>query len=269
MLTGATATLGPDEIVSNAAVMMFVIETSEGMTTSLFWHLLTNPDQLAALRTDRPLATNAIEESFVLEPAAARVDRYATTDVELAGARMQRGDLVVVSLTAANWDPAAFADPDRFDLRRADSRTHVTFAHGPHACVGLHLARLETNAALDAALDGWPGLAIDQGTTPPTGVIFRKPRLRVRWDAPTTRPWTPPQLIGAPGWSGGVDRVRRIMMAVIVGRPALLLGRAYARRPGPGLPAETLVEAVAARPERAELEPGPISSPIARITLVP
>jgi cytochrome P450 len=189
MLAGATATLGPGEIVSNAAVMMFGgIETSEGMTTSLFWHLLTSPDQLAALQLDRSLATNAIEESLRLEPAAARVDRYATTDVEIAGARIRRGDLVVVSLTAANRDPAAFEDPDRFDLRRAEARTHVTFAHGPHACVGLHLARLETRAALDAALDGWPGLTIDEGTTPPTGVIFRKPRsLRVRWDPPTRR----------------------------------------------------------------------------------
>jgi cytochrome P450 len=190
MLTGATATLAPGEIVSNAAVMMFGgIETSEGMTTSLFWHLLTNRDQLAALRADRSLATNAIEESLRLEPAAARVDRYATTDVEIGGARIRRGDLVVVSLTAANRDPAAFEDPDRFDLRRAEARTHVTFAHGPHACVGLHLARLETRVALDAALAGWPGLTIDEGTTPPTGVIFRKPRtLRVRWDPPTRRP---------------------------------------------------------------------------------
>jgi cytochrome P450 len=189
MLVGATATLGPDEIVSNAAVMMFGgIETSEGMTTSLFWHLLTNPDQLAALRADPSLAANAIEESLRLEPAAARVDRYATTDVELAGAGIRRGDLVVVSLTAANRDPAAYEDPDRFDLRRPEAHSHLTFAQGPHACVGLHLARLETRAALDAVIDGWPGLAIDPAATPPTGVVFRKPRaLRVTWDRPTTR----------------------------------------------------------------------------------
>jgi cytochrome P450 len=190
MLAGATATLAPDEIVSNAAVMMFGgIETSEGMTTSLFWHLLTNPEQLTDLRADRSLGTNAVEESLRLEPAAARVDRYATVDVELAGTTIRRGDLVVVSLTAANRDPAAFDEPDRFDLRRPEAHTHVTFAHGPHACVGLHLARLETKAALDAVLDGWPGLSLDPAATPPTGVVFRKPRsLRVRWDPPTRRP---------------------------------------------------------------------------------
>jgi cytochrome P450 len=186
VLADATATLSQAEVVSNAAVMMFGgIETGEGMTTNLFWHLLTSPDQLAALLADRTLGPNAVDESLRLEPAAARVDRYATTDVELGEARIARGDLVIVSLTGANRDPAAYPDPDRFDIARPDARTHVAFAQGPHACVGLHLARLETLAALDAVLDGWPGLRLDDGATEPTGVIFRKPRsLPVRWDPP-------------------------------------------------------------------------------------
>ena len=125
--------------------MMFGgIETSEGMTTSVFWHLLTNPDGLAAVRADRSLGANAIEESLRLEPAAGRVDRYATADTELAGAAIRKGDLVIVSLTAANRDPATFPDPDRFDLARPNARSHVAFAQGPHACIGSHLARLET-----------------------------------------------------------------------------------------------------------------------------
>ena len=184
VLAEATVTLSPAEVVSNAAVMMFGgIETGEGMTTNLFWHLLTDPRQLAALRADRTLGPNAVDESLRLEPAAARVDRYATADVELAGVRIARGDLVIVSLTAANRDPAAYPEPDTFDIGRHDARTHVAFAQGPHACVGLHLARLETLAALDAALDGWPGLRLEDGATDPSGVIFRKPRsLPVRWD---------------------------------------------------------------------------------------
>jgi len=185
ILTGATATLSRDEVVSNAAVMMFGgIETSEGMTTSLFWHLLSNPGALEEVQADRALVTNAIDESLRLEPAAGRVDRYATTDIELGGASIRRGDLVIVSLTAANRDPSFFADPDRFDLHRADARAHLAFAQGPHACVGVHLARLETKAALDAALDGWPGLRLAPEATAPTGVVFRKPRrLPVSWSA--------------------------------------------------------------------------------------
>jgi cytochrome P450 len=185
VLADATATLAPAEVVSNAAVMMFGgIETSEGMTTSLFWHLLSEPGQLAALRTDRSLATNAVEESLRLEPAAARVDRYATQDADLAGATIERGDLVIVSLTAANRDPATFADPDTFDIARTNARSHLAFAQGPHACIGIHLARLETTSALEAVLDAWPGLELEAGARPPSGVIFRKPRtLPVRWAA--------------------------------------------------------------------------------------
>jgi cytochrome P450 len=185
VLARATATLTTPEVVSNAAVMMFGgIETSEGMTTTLFWHLLTNPDQLAALRADRSLGTAAVDESLRLEPAAARVDRYSTGDTELAGASINNGDLVVVSLSAANRDPAMFPNPDHFDLARTNARSHLAFAQGPHACVGIHLARLETQAALEAVLDAWPRLAMDDESTPPSGVIFRKPRsLAVRWGA--------------------------------------------------------------------------------------
>ncbi len=191
VLAEATATLQPSEVVSNAAVMMFGgIETCEGMTTTLFWHLLSDPDQMAALMADRSLGANAVEESLRLEPAAARVDRYATSDTDLAGASIRRGDLVIVSLTAANRDPATFREPDVFDLRRPNSRSHLAFAQGPHACVGLHLARLETQSALDAALNGWPGLQISPGSTPPTGVIFRKSRsLPVRWETSPGGRW--------------------------------------------------------------------------------
>ncbi|HEX6867718.1 MAG TPA: cytochrome P450 [Candidatus Limnocylindrales bacterium] len=183
LLRDAATTLTVPEIVSNVAVMMFGgIETSEGMTTSAFWHVLSTPGALEAIRHDRALVDAAIEESLRLEPAAARVDRYATRDVPLGGASIRRGDLVIVSLTAANRDPDVFPDPDRFDVFRPDARKHVTFAQGPHACIGLHLARLETRAALEAALHGWPELELAAGVTPPTGVVFRKPRsLPVRW----------------------------------------------------------------------------------------
>ena len=185
VLAEATETLSRQEIVSNAAVMMFGgIETSEGMTTSLFWHVLTTPGALEAIVRDRTVIANAVEESLRLEPAAGRVDRYATEDVELGGAHIGRGDLVIVSLTAANRDPATFPDPDRFDIARDNARSHLAFAQGPHACVGLHLARLETQVALEAAVERWPRLHLADGATPPTGLVFRKPRtLPVAWDA--------------------------------------------------------------------------------------
>ena len=157
---------------------------SEPSSDRSYLELFRQGDEAAA----RKLFDRYVEQVMKLakrhlgKPAAARVDRYATRDVDLGGASIRAGDLIIVSLTAANRDPAAFRDPDRFDVHRENARTHLTFAQGPHACIGLHLARLETRAAIDAAIDGWPGLRIGAGATPPTGVVFRKPRLLpVEW----------------------------------------------------------------------------------------
>ncbi|MEQ7006621.1 cytochrome P450 [Actinopolymorpha sp. B17G11] len=174
---GATGGLRTDEVVSNAAVLMFGgIETTEGMIANALWHLLSHPDQLALVRADPALVGPAIEESLRLEPAAAVVDRYATADVELGGAPIRRGDLIVVSLAGANRDPAVFADPDRYDVRRGNARQQVAFAHGPHVCLGMHLARLEAMTAIRQLLGRLPGLRLDPARpSAPTGLVFRKP----------------------------------------------------------------------------------------------
>ena len=180
------AGLSPDEIVSNAAVLMFGgIETTEGMITNAAWHLLGHRDQLALVLADPGLLPQAIEESLRLEPAAAVVDRYATRDAALGGAEVSRGDLVSVSVTGAGRDPAVFTGPDRFDVRRGNAAQNLAFARGPHFCLGVHLARLEARAALTAALARLPRLRLDpdQPTTP-RGLVFRKPpSLPVLWDA--------------------------------------------------------------------------------------
>jgi cytochrome P450 len=179
----AHAGLGVDEVVANAAVLMFGgIETTEGMITNAVWHLLNAPDQLDLVRDDPALLPNALEESLRLEPAAAVVDRYATRDVELAGASIRRGDLVVVSLAGAGRDPAVFPDPDTYDVRRTNARRHLAFASGPHICLGMHLTRLETQTAVSAILD-LPGLRLVADSPPPRGLVFRKPSaLTVSWD---------------------------------------------------------------------------------------
>jgi cytochrome P450 len=178
------AGLGTDEVVANAAVLLFGgIETTEGMITNALLHLLTNRDQLDLVLADHDLLPNAIEESLRLEPAAAVVDRYATRDFSLAGAEISRRDLVTVSLAGANRDPAVFPDPDRYDVRRSNARRHLAFASGPHICLGMHLARLEAVTALTALLTRLPDLRLDPaGSPPPHGLVFRKPSaLNVLW----------------------------------------------------------------------------------------
>ena len=181
----AAGGLSPDEVSSNAAVLLFGgIETTEGMICNALLHLLSNPGELELVRADAALLPAAIEESLRLEPAAASIDRYATRDVELGGAQIAKGDLVTISLAAGNRDPATFQDPDRFDVRRDHAARHIAFAGGPHVCLGMHLARLEAHTALAQLLERLPGLRLDHDRpSAPRGLVFRKPpELNVLWD---------------------------------------------------------------------------------------
>jgi cytochrome P450 len=168
LLTAAAGELATDEVVANAAVLLFGgIETTEGMIANAVAHMLE-------------FGEPSVEESLRLEPAAAMVDRFATRDVELGGASIRRGDQVTVSITGANRDPAVFPDPDTYLPSRPNAVRHLAFAHGPHFCVGAHLARLETETAL-AAVRALPALRLD-GAVRVRGVVFRKPaELRVAW----------------------------------------------------------------------------------------
>jgi cytochrome P450 len=178
--------LSAEQVISNAAVLLFGgIETTEGMIANAALYLLTGAERAQAARAEPAALGAAIDESLRLEPAAAVVDRYATADVVLGEAEIARGDLVRLSITAANRDPAVFADPDAFDPGRPNLRRHVAFAQGPHVCVGVHLARLEARAALGALLARLPGLALDPSRPAAIrGLVFRKPqRLDVVWEA--------------------------------------------------------------------------------------
>jgi cytochrome P450 len=181
---GDAGSLTDAEVVSNAAVLMFGgIETTEGMIANAVLHLLSHPEQRALVESDRDLLANAIEESLRLEPAAAVIDRYATRDLRLGDAPISRGDLVTISIAGANRDPEVFPDPDRFDVRRENARRHLAFAGGPHVCIGMHLARLETRIAIVRLLDRLPNLRLDPARpAAPRGLVFRKPpELYVLW----------------------------------------------------------------------------------------
>jgi cytochrome P450 len=182
---GEATGLTRDEVVSNAAVLMFGgIETTEGMIANAILHLLEHPEQRALVEEDRSLLPNAIEESLRLEPAAAVIDRYATRDVSFGGASIGRGELVTISIAGANRDPRVFPEPDSFDVRRDNARFQIAFAHGPHVCIGMHLARLEAHAAVGRLLERLPGLRLDPARpSAPRGLVFRKPpTLHAAWD---------------------------------------------------------------------------------------
>ncbi len=173
------------EVVSNVAVLLFGgIETTEGMIANALLHLLAHPAERALVEVDPSLLRNAVEESLRLEPAAAVIDRYATRDVCLGAASISSGELVTVSIAGANRDPRLFANPERFDVRRASARHHIAFAQGPHVCIGMHLARLEAHTALRRLLERLPRLRLDPAhPSAASGLVFRKPQtLHVLWE---------------------------------------------------------------------------------------
>lgn len=183
LLAGAHEALNPEEVVANAAVLMFGgIETTEAMISNTLVHLLSRPRVMAAVAADLALVPLAVEESLRLEPAAAVVDRYATRPATLAGQHIEARDLVRVSISAANRDPAVFPEPDAFDLHRPNLRAQLAFARGPHVCVAMDLARLETVIAVRTVLARLPGLRLVEPVGA-TGLVFRKPHaVPVRWD---------------------------------------------------------------------------------------
>ncbi len=176
--------LSLDEAVANAGILLFGgLETTEGMIALAVWHLLGSPAQFADLVADPALVDGAVEESLRLEPAATRVDRYAVRDVSLGGTQIAAGDLVIVSLAAANRDPAVFTDPDSFDIRRPNAHRNLALAAGPHYCLGAHLTRLQTREVLLQLAAGHPTAALDvEASSRPYGLVFRKPdRVLLRW----------------------------------------------------------------------------------------
>lgn len=176
--------------LSNDAIIAFLrnlvtagAETTYSSTGSLLFGLLTNPDQLDALRMDRSLIPQALDEGIRWEPPLTNVRRALTRDVMIGSVNMPAGSFVYVSLASANRDESRWKRPDDFDIHR-DRHAHLAFGYSTHMCLGMHLARAETAAALNALLDRLPNLRLDPDAPAPaiTGVSFRRPTaLPVVW----------------------------------------------------------------------------------------
>jgi cytochrome P450 len=120
--------------------------------------LLEHPRAQDELRADPGLMPGAVEEMLRWWTPVMTFRRTATADGELGGQRIQAGDKVVVSFASANRDEAVFAEPDRFDIRRQPN-PHLVFGHGPHFCLGSHLARAQMCALFEEVLGRTSALA--------------------------------------------------------------------------------------------------------------
>jgi len=104
--------------------------------------LLTHPDAQRRLRAEPALLESAVEEMLRWWTPVMIFRRTATRDSHIGDRPVSAGDKVVVSFLSANRDPRVFPDPATFDISRG-SREHLVFGHGPHLCLGAHLARVQ------------------------------------------------------------------------------------------------------------------------------
>jgi cytochrome P450 len=169
--------LSDEEIFSFLRLLLPAgVETTYRSLGNMLFGLLSNPEQLDAVRADRSLLPQAIEEAVRWEPPLLTITRVATRDTELAGVPIPAGSSVMPMLGAANRQDDRFPDPDRFDIFRS-ARAHIGFGHGVHVCLGMHLARLEMRVALNLLFDRLPNLRLDPDGGDPhiRGQVFRSP----------------------------------------------------------------------------------------------
>jgi cytochrome P450 len=160
--------LSNDELYANI-ILLFGAghETTVNLIGNGLLALYRNPDQLALLKTNPSLITNAIEEFLRYDSSVQMTGRTALEDIEdLGGRRIPKGESVLCLLGSANRDPAVYPDrPDRLDITRPKIRP-LSFGGGIHLCLGAQLARIEAEVAISTLLRRLPQLRLDDAENP-------------------------------------------------------------------------------------------------------
>ena len=152
--------LNTREVFSNIVLLLVAgNETTMNLIGNGIHALLRHPDQLALLRERPELIESAVEEILRWDSPVQNTRRIAKCDLEWEGTAIKQKQWVILSLGAANRDPAQFEDPDRFDIERGDSR-HLSFGQGIHFCLGAQLARLEAQRAILGLIQRHPKLRL-------------------------------------------------------------------------------------------------------------
>ncbi len=154
------AAVSDDEISANLQGLLIGGNlTTTDLIGNAIWLLLTHPDECAKLRADPSLINSAVEEVLRYESPVDITGRIAPREMEIGGCPVHQRQSLMMSLRAANRDPAAFPDPHRFDVARRDA-PHVAFGGGLHLCIGAPLARLEAQVAILSFLRRFPQLRL-------------------------------------------------------------------------------------------------------------
>lgn len=182
--------LSLDELVATCTLLLIAgFESTVNLIGNATVALARHPDQWNLLRDDPARAPAAVEETLRWDPSVQATLRVPHEPVELAGRTVRPDSRVMLMLAAANRDPAAYPNPDQFDITRDGAPEHLAFSSGIHYCLGAPLARLEGEVALQALAQRFPRLQI-------TGPLQRRPGSVIRGYA--IIPLTAPTLVTTP-----------------------------------------------------------------------
>lgn len=150
-----------DELTSTAFLLLIAgHETTVALIGNGLLALLRHPEQMAALRSDMSRLPDYLDEMLRYDgPVRNATWRFPTEPVVIGGQEMLPGEPILISLLAANRDPAAFPDPDVFRPGRT-GEPHLAFGRGPHYCIGAALAKIEAEAAIGSVLRRFPDLSL-------------------------------------------------------------------------------------------------------------
>ncbi len=152
--------LTEDEIVRMCGLLLAAGNVT---TTDLIGNgvlaLLQNPGEIKKLHNDPALIKNAVEEMLRYDPPVTQTGRISLSATQVDGVTIAEGQSITPMLAAANRDPEAHADPDRFDITRSDVEHH-SFGGGVHYCLGAPLARLEAQLAVGTLIRRFPGIRL-------------------------------------------------------------------------------------------------------------
>jgi cytochrome P450 len=165
-------------------------ETTTGLLGNAFRRLLADRDAWEAICRDPKLIPAAIEEVLRLDTSVIAWRRRTTQEVDIGGVQIPSAAKLLLLLGAANRDPSVFPDPDRLDIRRPNSREHLSFGIGPHLCLGAPLARLQGKVVLEEVSARLPDLRLVPGVKLEfaPNVSFRGPlSLPVEWGPESNR----------------------------------------------------------------------------------
>jgi cytochrome P450 len=125
------------------------LDTTILASTHMLWLLGENPEAWRRIRADPELIGAAVVEAVRLASPIRGFTRQLSRDAEMGEVTLSAGERVVLLFGAANLDERRYPEPERFDLERPPGG-HLGWGHGPHTCVGIHLAKLEMAALLRA-----------------------------------------------------------------------------------------------------------------------